>query len=308
MTVMNNSLLKLIVIGFLFSGCGNNKNYKYIEVDQESNVLSGTEVKEHDPITIRAATDSAAYLDAYERFCIGVKVDRDMVKSFGKSSSAPLRFKLLNESGTDVSTITFSSKQAKQKEIESRIFSLENNIKAAIDSNKIHYVGTLTGNAQTDSGKIKELSKYFRTKKDEFSNDNKVWYEPKSAPSYVNSNGIYCYFETENGRATNLRFRIQYYADDWLFFRTVQFSIDGNAYEYIPLNTETDNGDGYIWEWSDEHLSADDRQLIYALANGTSAKMKLIGRQYYKVKTITKQQITSIKQTLDFYKAWGGEY
>ena len=42
---------------------------------------------------------------------------------------------------------------------------------------------------------------------------------------------------------SNLRFRIQYYADDWLFNK-VQFSIDGKAYEYIPSDTERDCGYG----------------------------------------------------------------
>ena len=163
--------------------------------------------------------------------------------------------------------------------------------------------------ASVDSAKIKELVKGFRQKKDEYSNDNKIWYQPKSSPIYANANGIYCYFCTENGVPSNLRFRLQYYADDWLFFKSVRFSIDGKAYEYTPMKTETDSGDGdYIWEWFDESLSDTDKDLIYALSNAKNAKMKLDGRQYYKEKGISQEQINSIKKTLDLYQAMGGQY
>lgn len=92
-------------------------------------------------------------------------------------------------------------------------------------------------------------------------------------------------------------------------FNKVQFSIDGNAYEYIPNNTETDNRDGgMIWEWFDENLSVKDKNLIEAIANAKNAKMKFIGRQYYDIKTISQQQILDIKRALDLYRAMGGKY
>ena len=106
-----------------------------------------------------------------------------------------------------------------------------------------------------------------------------------------------------------LRFRVQYYSDDWLFFKKIQFSIDYNAYEYIPSDTETDSGNGgKIWEWFDEALTGRDKTLIYALADAKSAKMKFIGRQYYDIKTITKNQITDMKRVLELYRAMGGVY
>lgn len=74
-----------------------------------------------------------------------------------------------------------------------------------------------------------------------------------------------------------LRFCIQYHADEWLFFKKVSFSIDGKAYDYIPLKTETDNGNGgRIWEWSDEAITeSTDKQLIKALAKAKTAKRNL---------------------------------
>jgi len=186
---------------------------------------------------------------------------------------------------------------------------MENFIQESVDRNKKEKIDNFNKTAKVDSVKVKELTKYFRINSDEFSNDNKKWYEPKTAPQYTNRNGIYCYFQTENGIPSNLRFRVQYYAEDWLFFSRVQFSIDGKAYEFVPNDTETDSGNGgYIWEWFDQGLTTSDKNLIYALANGKSAKMKFIGRQYHNIKTITQEQIKSIKQTIDLYNALGGQY
>lgn len=152
------------------------------------------------------------------------------------------------------------------------------------------------------------LIKNFNISKDEFSSDNLIWYTPKSAPKFINQNAIYCYFSTKNGRPKALIFKIQYYAEDWLFFEKIQFAIDEQAYEYIPSKTERDNGGGYIWEWSEEAVTESDKELINALANAKQAKMKFIGHQYAKVRNITKNQIDAIRQTVDLFIAMGGQY
>ena len=272
--------------------------------------MGGTDTKEKEAKPIKAADDSSAYLQAYQNFCISQKVNKDMQTSIGKTYSVPKSFKLYNDKGVEISnSVFFADKDKREKEIEENIFSMKNTIQESVDNNKKEKAESFKQTATVDSSKTKDLLKSFRQKKDEFSNDNKIWYQPKSSPIYANANGIYCYFCTENGVPSNLRFRLQYYADDWLFFKSVRFSIDGKAYEFAPMKTETDSGDGgYIWEWFDESLSDTDKDLIYALANAKSAKMKLDGRQYYKEKGITQEQINSIKKTLDLYKAMGGQY
>ena len=298
-------LFSFLLLSFSFCSC--KKSYKYVEVVDEESILGGTETKEKEAKSIEAANDSSAYLEAYENFCISLKVNKDMVASLGKTYSTPKSFKLYNDKGADITySVFFANKAQQEKEIAERIFSMKNSLRGSLDTAK----GISQENsAGIDSAKIKALIKDFRQKKDEYSNDNKIWYHPKSSPLYTNDNGIYCYFCTENGVAENLRFRLQYYADEWLFFKSVNFSIDGKAYQYIPMSTETDSGNGgYIWEWFDESLSGPDKDLINALSNAQSAKMKLIGRQYYQEKIVTKSQITAIRQTLELYKAMGGQY
>jgi hypothetical protein len=299
----------LIIFSFLIS-CNNKKSYKYVEIVNEEGILGGTTTKEKETKEIKAATDSAAYLEAYRKFCISLKVNRDMKQSLGTVYSTPKDFKLYNEEGLDITnSIFFIDKDKREKEIEGEIFSMRNTIQESVDRSKKEKVELYKHTARIDSSKIKSLEKYFRKRKDEFSNNNIVWYQPKNAPQYTNRNGIYCYFQTEDGMPSNLRFRLQYYADEWLFFKRVQFSIDGKAYDYIPLTTETDSGNGgYIWEWFDEPVNESDKELINALANAKSAKMKLIGRQYHNIKTISQEQINNFKRTLDLYRAMGGQW
>lgn len=289
------------VVLFLFSSCNFNRKYKYVEVILDKSIFGEIDKKEEDPKIIKAASDSDAYLAAYQKFCISVKVNNDMKASYGETFSTPLSFKLYNDKGVEITSIVFASKSTQEKEIESRIFSMSN----SMDSKNEAPAKTV----KVDSSKVKELEKYFNIINDEFSNNNKKWYKPKSAPKFIDCNGIYCYFQTENGVPSNLRFSVQYYASDWLFFKKIQFSIDEKAFEYVPLKVETDHGNGgYIWEWFDENLSNSDSELIFALANAKKAKMKLIGSQYYNVKVISNDQIISIKRTIDLYHALGGQY
>lgn len=306
---MTKQLLIIIFSFLILTSCENKKSYKYVEVVNEESLFGGTDRKEKEAEVIKASNDSSAYLDAFQKFCISVKVNKDMETSMGKTYSTPKDFKLYDDKGNDISSISFPNKDIREKEIQERIFALKNSIQESVDKNKKEAQESFSKTASIDSVKVKQLEKSFRIKADEFSNDNKKWYKPKSAPVYTNANGIYCYFQTENGMPSNLRFRLQYYSDDWLFFSRVQFSIDGKAYEYIPMDTETDSGNGgYIWEWFDESVSESDKELIIALSNAKSAKMKLIGRQYYDTKTINQSQINGIKQTIELYRAMGGQF
>ncbi|WP_231424039.1 hypothetical protein [Pedobacter sp. Leaf250] len=192
-------------------------------------------------------------------------------------------------------------KDAEIKKENSRIDSLKE-----IDANNV----SATKKAflpKVDPEVQKKLKPYFKIKKDEFDENGSIWFIPKTAPSFINANGIFCYFQVVNGKAENFRLKIQYYSEDWLFFNEIKFSVDGKAITYTPGKTETDSGDGgMIWEWSDEEIKSDDAHLIEMLASSKISKMKLIGRQYYKIKNITPNQIATINRTLKLFKAYGG--
>lgn len=300
---MKKTLFLLFAMA-LFASCTqiNKKNspeklYEYKEVKKGK---SGPDISE--PVAIYAPNDTIAYFDAYTRFVISLKVYNDMSKDgLGEYLDKPVDFLLINENGDNIRSIDFPDKESREREI------YDSTMKLTLFEQSGNTTNNKNEGLVVDSSKIKELLPYFKTKKDEFSKSDVVWYEPKSRPAHINRNGVFCYFQTKDGRPCNFRFSIQYSADDWLFFKKVYFSIDSSAYEYIPLTVETDNGGSMIWEWFDESITSySDIELIRALASAKQAKMKLVGRQYYTIKTITPAQIKDIKRTLELYEAMGG--
>lgn len=302
--------LYLLILVILLVSCNSEKKYKYIETVQETGILGSTDVTDNEPEIIKATNDSSAYVEAYSKFCISQKVAQDMTKALGSSAGIPLSFKLLNEQGENIAnSVYFINKDSIEREIKKRIFSQPNNIASTVEESKKERHQAALAALKVDSEMVKKLKPYFRVKTDKFDPDQTKWYIPLSAPRYINRNGIYCYFGVKDKVPQNFRFQIQYYADDWLFIEKYQFSIDGEAFEFYPNKVERDNGDGgHIWEWCDDKIMASDLDLIKALANAKSAKIKFVGQQYYKIKTITGNQIRNIKRSLDLYKAMGGKF
>lgn len=160
--------------------------------------------------------------------------------------------------------------------------------------------------SKKDEKKAKELSQFFRVKKDEF--ESTEWIIPKSAPNYANYDALYCYFSINDGTPNNFRFVFHYVNDDWLFIENAKFSIDGKVFEYYPDEVKRDNEGGQIWEWWDQHVTNSDLPLLRAISECKTAKIKLNGSQYYKVVSITDKQKLNIKRSLDYYESLGGTF
>ncbi len=159
-----------------------------------------------------------------------------------------------------------------------------------------------------DSAKIRKLRPFFTEKKDEFKGI--VWIEPKARPKYTNANGICTYFALNSeGKPGNLRFRIQYYANDWLFINSYTFLIDGNIYTFSNPDVERDNN-SMIWEWSDTGVaqSGEVAQILNAIKNAKEVKIRFNGRQYYKDKVLTQKDIKAIQQPIEYFEALGGRF
>lgn len=250
-----------------------------------------------DSSVLEYESDSAAYFYGKLRYQIGVEFNK--VTNLGTETydfevlneqRENIKYKLNTESIADMDKRAIEAAKKSGKELKTNLNKPNENLKVI-----------------EETPQIKELKKKFRIRKDEFDENNLVWYEPKSSPTYRNANGFYCYFGTKNGVPNVLRIVHQYYSDDWLFIRQYKFSIDGKAYSYTPSDMKTDNDNG-IWEWSDEVVDSEIKEILNALINCKSAKIRLEGRQYYDTKIITATQIKSIKETIDLYKLIGGEF
>lgn len=156
---------------------------------------------------------------------------------------------------------------------------------------------------QKQKEELERLAKNFKLQKDEFS--DKTWiFQDK--PKYRNRNATYCYFMKQNNKVQNFRFVFQYVASDWLFIKDLIFNIDGKIYEYRRLDFNTDCGGEQIWEWCDLQLS--DTDLIRALERAKSIKIKMNGDKYYNVRMLKASTISSIQNTIKYYKALGGVF
>lgn len=190
-------ILLLITAIILFSSCDNNKSYKYVEKVREKSVFGGSRIKEKDEKIIYASSDSAAYIEAYKNFCIAQKVYNDMRdKGMADYIDIPVGFKLLNSAGGDISDIYFVTKAEEEENISKKYFEMEN----VVDRSSTIPDNSDSQTSKVDSSKMKELLPFFTANKDEFDPRGKTWYKPKSAPKYVNVNGIYLYFAVENSK------------------------------------------------------------------------------------------------------------
>lgn len=136
-----------------------------------------------------------------------------------------------------------------------------------------------------------------------------TWYHDKNSPRYTNQNGFFAYIGTNNSSTPWLRLGIQYAADDWLFIEKYIIKVDDKTYNIIEEKygeIETDNGSGGIWEWLDRSVDQDEFDIIKAVANGDNVKIRYVGRQYYKDRTISNSQKQALKNVINAYESLGG--
>lgn len=111
-----------IAVLLLSSAC--NKRYTYVEVIRQQQIFGGTHVAVKEDVKIRARSDTAAYLEAYQQFCISQAVYQGMKQRYGMSEflDIPVGFKLYNSKGVDISKIEFKSRIEQEQIIEERAF------------------------------------------------------------------------------------------------------------------------------------------------------------------------------------------
>ena len=269
------------------------REYRYVAVVDDLDLFTNRySTKYEDEETIMAPNDSVAYCEAYNNFMISKAVNEMIDNAY----TIPRSFELYDDKANRVfKNVSDATLLDIEKDVYDMVFrddpNYQQNEKVVIDSVK-----------------IEELKPYFDFSKDDFDPRGITWIQPKSRPSNLRSNHIYCYFMQEGESVKNFRIKIQYYADDWLFINKYQFAIDGNAYEYTPSSPERDHSGGMIWEWSDEAASLKEYDLIMALANGEDARIKYIGSQYHNIRTIPASQLNAIRQTVELYRAMGGKF
>lgn len=283
--------------------CGK-KKYEYVEIARPRPY--GIDY-DKEPVIIEAESDSMAYLEAYDKFYISEKVDNETFESTGVNLDKPVGFKLFRPDGSEVpQDLVFLKRDSLLEATRKTIDGIHARSKKESDANLALERNAEKAKLKTDNKKIDALKKYFSEKKDEFDTEGKVWIMPKSAPSYINRNAAYIYFQMNDGLPSNPRFKFSYCDDDWLFITKLSFLIDGKAYDFLPDEVERDNEDGMIWEWFDQQINYSNHELFDALKTAKKVKIKVHGNKYFDIRTLTPNQLINIKRSLEYFEALGG--
>ncbi|MCB1187674.1 hypothetical protein KDL29_10965 [bacterium] len=150
--------------------------------------------------------------------------------------------------------------------------------------------------------KLAKLEKSVRKQYDEF--DEITWYTHSSVPKYDNTRSyLSVYFQVSNSKARNLRFKNVYTADDWLFIESYEYKTDNNQYSIYKghFGVERDNGYGDIWEWYDDPVDSELRNMLEDIASSKKVLIRYNGKQYQKDRTISTEEKNAVRDMLELY-------
>lgn len=139
-----------------------------------------------------------------------------------------------------------------------------------------------------------------------------TFYEHPTTPKYRNANSTHLYFgKSKDGRLTEMRFVMQYFADDWLFIQKAWAKADGITIELPSVRKfsgwERDNSGGRVWEWSDTSLTQPSEiGAIRQLSSAKSVTIRLEGKQYYKDVKLSEKQLKAMRDLIAAYEGAAG--
>lgn len=138
-----------------------------------------------------------------------------------------------------------------------------------------------------------------------------TFYTPKGVSMANDANEVFFCFESDGSRATSrLHLRVQYYADDPLYYNDILFTIDGFDYKFHPSKPSRGKmGARMYWEQSEDALVSQHKDLVYALSHCHWVRMSLRGADGMNhVKMLSKAQLEAFTNTLELYRAMGGKF
>lgn len=259
------------------------KEYKYVPYDKKAE----TEM----PTTFKASTDSAAYMHALQLYTLGIQRAFLNVNEMDYPHGFFLR---------DANNNPVPINSDKKKEWTDKMFRLAFGDEAP----------------KVDNEKSMQLLQYFDVNTDEFDKDKKEWYMPNSRLSCLSNSmylSVYLYFGKTGNNLAPLRIvfkQREYGSSNWLFIKKIIFKIDDEIIDYIPDNVKTDKSsyESNMTEEIDEVVSNPTRKLINAVLDGKTVSIKLIGRDQSVIRELCEDDMKSIRNTIEFYKAMGGFY
>jgi len=141
----------------------------------------------------------------------------------------------------------------------------------------------------------------------------RTFYEDEATPVHKGCYAVYLYFSVEDGTAiaTELRFRVQYFGDQYLFTHGYAFWLDDSVLDYSPGGITWDGVltfEGGLREYSDDAVDDSVLPIVEAVVGSKSAKIRFLGRDgKSRDMAISNGQKRAMRRVLDAYRAMGGK-
>lgn len=160
---------------------------------------------------------------------------------------------------------------------------------------------------EAEQKKTRLSSAMEKMKKDTDEVQNITWYYDQSTSTNITDEGFYLYIGKQTSGNQQLRFRIQYTSDNWLFIKRFVVKADDKTYA-IPLNYDDVKRDahyGGISEWYDTSF-AQHSQIIKAIIASEKTILRCEGEKFYNDRILTTQEKKAMQNVMDAYEAMGG--
>ena len=143
-----------------------------------------------------------------------------------------------------------------------------------------------------------------KTEKDEV--EGITWHYPSSYPQYANSRCFVLPYIGEQSGNYWLRCKVDYAANDWVFFTQIVINIDGVKrdtinFDYSDVTRDTVLG-GKLWEAADFAPDNNRVQLLTDIANSQKTVIRFQGSDYYYDFTVPDKDKQGIKDVLAAYE------
>lgn len=154
--------------------------------------------------------------------------------------------------------------------------------------------------AEKEAAKKKALAK-LKVKYDEF--EETTWYQPQSAPKYINRNAFYPYIGLSDSGHAWLRWKMVYKGDRWIFFEKIIINIDGEkvtktfSYSEVKRDNNTE-----VWEYVDIPVTSYDISTLKSIAESTKTTIRFEGDERHYDRQITQNEKNGIKDILAAYE------
>lgn len=134
-----------------------------------------------------------------------------------------------------------------------------------------------------------------------------TWYNCSTKPKYINDRSYFLpYLRYNDDGSMRMRIRAVCVNDEWIFWDTYKFLIDGKTYtkSFSYFQLERDVNTRNNWEYADYLCRDEDVALLRILANSDSAVIRFRGDAHQKDVTISAADKAAIRDLLAAYDAY----